>query len=185
MLLWWVDDYLGMFIGPTYWGPKIRHYKMLTDATYVSHLNVQKVCVTITSEAFARLMYVNCRDKWINTFEYKKKNGEKAVIPNTKVDKETVKYQGKWSDTMTGRVKGAGWNPACKKVFNAYISDISDTRSKDEAEGWIKHKLARNLVRERYNITEDAPSKKRKRRKEQSMVAEVEEDEEDIIEIDD
>ena len=185
MLLWWIDEFLGFFIGPTYWGPKIRYYKMLTDATYVSHLNQQKVCVTITSEAFARLMYVNCRKKWINTFEFKQQNGEKAIIPNTKLDKETPKYQGKWSDTMTGRVKGAGWDPACKKVFNAYINDISKTRADDEAKDWIKHKLARKLMRDRNNITEQSPSKKRKRRKEQSMVAEDEEEEEDIIEIDD
>ena len=61
------------------------------------------------SEAFGRLMFENCRDKWIAIAPEKIKN-EKWVIPGyDKKDNTTHKYHvTKYSDKNAGQVKGTG-----------------------------------------------------------------------------
>ena len=51
-------------------------------------VKVGEVCLhcssTISSEAFARVIYKNNRDRWLAIFKYKAEKGEKAKVPDHK-----------------------------------------------------------------------------------------------------
>lgn len=173
LLLWYADVYLGLMVGPGTWGLNHRKYKMLVDVTPIKYLpsSSSKTCVTVSHEAFAQLVYENCRDKWVNTFKLKREKGEKALIPTRKDDPDYAKYQAKWSDRRSGHVKGSGWDPASRTVFIQLMNDILTNRETDQKNNWKKHEFVKSLVQGKYNITSGTPptTTARKRKRPQSV----------------
>ena len=164
--MWYADVYLGLMVGPATWGLNQRKYKMLVDVTPIKYLDTSKTCVTVSHEAFAQLVYENCRDKWLNTFQLKKEQGDKAPIPSRKDDPDYPKYQAKWSDRRSGQVKGSGWDPESRDVFIRLMNDIMKNREADQKNNWKKHKFVKALVRGKHEVTSDTPpttARKRKR----------------------
>jgi hypothetical protein len=139
---------------------------MLVDITPIKYLNESKTCVTVSHEAFARLLFQNCREKWLNTFRHKKTHGEKTPIPTRKDEPGYEKFQAKWSDRRNGQVKGGGWAEESRKVFINMMREIMKDREDDQKNGWRKHRYAKDLVRAKYEVTaETPPTTARKRRK--------------------
>ena len=114
----------------------------MTDKTNVD--GKQKVLVTVTSEAFGLLMFANCRDKWLNVFQYKKTAKRKGTkVPQYKKDDPTThKYKGKWSSSCTGSAVGGGWSSEALVYFEAAKKNISEWRKEEEARGNTTYLLA-------------------------------------------
>lgn len=165
LLLWWCDEYLRMLVGPKTWGNEQRFYKMMVDKCYIPALKEEKVCVTTATEAFGLLIYENCREKWIKTFEYKQEHGKDAVLPTKKNDPASAQFKGKFSDSQVGSIKGGGWSVDAFKNLNTYIAKVQQQRTEDKDEGWTMHKLAKTLIRKKHDITADGPRRGRRRKK--------------------
>ena len=82
---WWQYDFLGYVIGPSTWSGTgtfdNRKYRIPTEKVWIDDLGETRVAVTITSEAFARVIYKNNRDRWIAIFKYKAQHGERPRSP--------------------------------------------------------------------------------------------------------
>jgi hypothetical protein len=113
VLTWWMDSFIPMAVGLEFWGPNIRPFKYMTDKTVVEGdpAGEEKVLVTITSEAFAYVLYKNGRDKWMADYAYLKNNPRAKMTPKYKKDdSSTFKHANKWSNSNTGSMVGAGWH---------------------------------------------------------------------------
>lgn len=167
LLLWYLDRYLPNLCGLEFWGPQIRPYHLMTDLVNLQGdtSGKKKVLVTVTSEAFALLMYENCREKWINTFQLKKQN-KKAKIPAYKRDDEaTHKYANLWSNSSTGSVKGGGWSIDALKKLITNIKHVQAFRSLDNAEEFMN--FGKSLI-----VAANQVSDSQKRAREQASDAE-------------
>ena len=122
--------------------------------------------------------------EWWKIFDLKHKHGPKAPIPNKKSDPNYQDFKAKYSDNMVGQVAGGGWLPQAKLALNEIIRSIAESRSADCKNGWPRHKYARKLIREKYNLDGDTaiPAKKRKR---SNIVSPPNLTHEDIIIVDD
>lgn len=153
VLTWWLDSFMPHAVGLDFWGPDIRCFYFMTDLTLIpgDPSGKQKVYVTVTSEAFAHLLFANCRDKWQATHEYVKahqKGSKKVRVPAyDKDDATTHVYQNKWSNSRTGQVVGGGWSEEALGYFNKKKQDVLAFR-KDQAEkkDFSAYKLAKQLI---------------------------------------
>jgi len=166
ILLWYFDRFLPVAAGKEYYGEDIRYYKRPTEKMNVN--GAQKVCVTITSEAFGLLVLENCHDKWINIFEFKKENGSAVDIP-TKGD-AALPFKAKWTDSKCGRVKFGGWDPKAYAFFEEVKEKIKTFRTNDASNGFDTQNYALKIMREKHNIAQEAPGRKRKRSKKDKQV---------------
>ena len=115
LLTWYADNYLEKAAGLEFWGQSIRPFSYLTDKAEVpgDPTKVKKVLVTVTSEAFGRLVYANSRNKWLLDMKYKKLNGKTKVPKYNKNDPTTEAFKdhvNKWTSSQTGQVQGGGWS---------------------------------------------------------------------------
>ena len=161
-----MDKYLSMAVRLEYWGPNIRPFHLMTDKTNVD--GKQKVLVTVTSEAFGLLMFANCRDKWLNVFQYKKTAKRKGTkVPQYKKDDPTThKYKGKWSSSRTGSAVGGGWSSEALVYFEAAKKNISEWRKEEEARGNTTYLLAQRLIKVANKIhdsDDEEPAKKKQK----------------------
>lgn len=143
---------------------------------------VSGVRVTTVSEAFARFQFKNYREKWRNTFAYKKVHGSSAPLPLKKTDVGYEKFKALYSDNTIGQVKGAGWSHDAFSQFNKYIIDIHDFRKEDKKKDWRKHRLALSLIQGKYEIDVSVTPKKKKRKTDATVVTPIT-PREDIIQI--
>lgn len=70
---WYVDYWLGNAAGFSDFGPSTRHCKMAVDKISLKKGSDGDLhdAVTVQSEAFAILVYMNCWKKWIAVSKYK------------------------------------------------------------------------------------------------------------------
>lgn len=127
----------------------------------------KKVLVTVTSEAFALLLWANSRDKWLADFKLKAGN-KKAKIPKyNKDDQDTWKHQNKWSNSRTGQIQGGGWAKEALVFFNTTIQNISKWRKDQQKDGYQAYKYGRELIKAAEGVVLEASaskgSKKRKK----------------------
>ena len=131
-----------------------------------------KVLVPVTGEVFGKVMFKNCRRKWIAVWKYKRVHGKKATPPKyNKDDITTHQYDGLWSNPCSGQVEGGGWHNDGLEYLNARMHAIAGVRKADKANDYAKMKHARSLVQ---RVMEWKPTKNGKRSASQANNAEVE-----------
>ena len=176
LLTWYLDCFLPYAVGLEFWGPNVRPFKLMTDKFDVpgDPSGKKKVHVTITSEAFALVIFANCRDKWMADFTLRASN-KRAKIPKfNKDDPETHKYQNKWSSSRTGQVQGGGWDKEALEYLNKCIGAIQSWRKAEAERGNVTYKLGQELIRKAQEITMVTQEPKGKKRKKLAERAEAE-----------
>lgn len=177
VLVWWVDRFLQYAVGLDFWGPNIRPFHLMTDKMVVEGdpSGKEKVLVTTTSEAFAHLTYVNCRDKWIVEFKWRKANpvkkGKSLKMPKYKEDDpSTHGFQNRWSNSRTGQERGGGWQAEAYQYFENKKKEVIAFRKAEGARGNTLYKFVQNEIKKENDIklseegdTGSSGSKKRKR----------------------
>jgi hypothetical protein len=173
LLLWYYDEWLPAILPREFWREDIRHYKLLTDTVEIA--GKQKVLVTVASEAFGLLMWENCHDKWVNYFELKDKDGDKAPVPTGK-HPEAHKHQAKWSDGNSGQVKYGGWKDEAYDFFEKLKGQLKEWRKVEEENGKPAQKFAFDLMRSTHKKTGKTPAddKKTTRKKKKTSPVVVE-----------
>ncbi len=149
-LVWYLDHWLPFVVGSTFWGPLVRPFHLMTDLTKIEGdvSGKEKVRVTVTSEAFALLLFANCREKWLACWKYFAANpGAKKTPKWNKDDESTHKYHNLWSNSRTGQVEGGGWSVDALEYLNDAIGMISNFRAEDKANGYAKMKFGRDLLK--------------------------------------
>jgi hypothetical protein len=170
VLLWWVDAFLPMAVGLEYWGPNNHPFHLMTDKTLVDGDNSgkEKCQVTVTSEAFAHLLFANSHDKWMADFAYFKNNPKAKKVPiYKKDDPSTFPHQNKWSNSNTGQVQGGGWRNEGLEYFNQKMDEVKQFRALEEKAGNVRYLLAQKLICEenQVNLEEDTAHQVGKKRK--------------------
>lgn len=161
-IIWYWDRWLPIAAGRAYWDEKHRYYKMPTNVLEVA--GERKVHVTITSEAFALLVYHNNREKWIAFWNHKKTHGKKAPIPTKGAEAQA--HQAKFTNSKCGQVKFGGWSEQAYTFFEEYKGKLQAERAGDKEAGYTQFRAALELVRAEKGIEAASPtSKKRRRRK--------------------
>jgi hypothetical protein len=172
VLVWWMDSFMPYAVGLECWGPNIRPFHKMTDTQFIEGdvSGKEKVLVTTTSEAFAYVLFKNCRDKWMADYAYlrKHKKNKKATVPRyKKTDPSTFKHQNRWSNANTGNVPGGGWHLEALKYFNTQMKEVRAFREKEGKNGYPNYTLVQNLIKINNDIKMDddgdSVSKKRKR----------------------
>ena len=107
----------------------------------------KKVLVTVTSEAFALLLWANSRDKWLADFTLRASNKRAKIPKYNKDDQTTWKHQNKWSNSRTGQIQGGGWAKDALVFFNTAIKDISKWRKEQEVTGYQSYMYGRELIK--------------------------------------
>jgi hypothetical protein len=122
------------------------------------------------SEAFAYVLFKNCRDKWMVNYAYLRKHNKnkKATVPRyKKTDPSTFKHQNRWLNANTVNVCGGGWHLEVLKYFNTQMKAVQEFREKEEKDGYPNYTLVQNLIKINNNIKMDddgdSVSKKQKR----------------------
>lgn len=176
-LLWYADRYLEVVAGREYWNTNIRPYKLLTDTIDVN--NKDGVAVPKATEAFGLLVYANCRDKWMNIWDFQQNNpgvdlpkeGTEAKQFLGKYTNNEAKKKGKENDTTKDGSGGEedlsvvqGWSDEGLKLFDEYQQKLVEQREKDAENDHKMAKHARELIRKHHKISESS-KKKRKRGK--------------------
>jgi hypothetical protein len=116
----------------------------------------EKVLVTITSEAFAYVLYKNGRDKWMADYAYLKNNPRAKMTPKYKKDDpSTFKHANKWSNSNTGSMVGAGWHTDALEYFVKKMKDVQEFRNEQELHDYGLYKFAKELIREENMIKDD------------------------------
>ena len=165
VFVFWVDGILPAAAGTDDFGLTIRAYHLAVDKIEFKDGKMRQA-VTVPTEAFAYLMYENCREKWEATLTYRDGNKKKTVPKYNKEDESTHVYHiGKWSDSKSGQVKGGGWHPDAFTAFNEYCDKVKKFRQQDKKDGWELYKLMKDVIRDKHDITGEQHSKKRKRKK--------------------
>ena len=176
---WWQNDFLGYVVGPSTWSGTgtfdNRKYRIPTEKAWINDLGEMRVAVTITSEAFARVIYKNNRDRWMAIFKCKAQHGDKATIPDRKKladgsqNPQCKTFKAEWSDSYGGQ--GCGWDVGAMVYFNQQMQAIQEFRTAEKArEPQHQHyRQVLHLIQDEHDIEHDTPfptttpGKKRKR----------------------
>lgn len=158
IFIWYYDVYLVACLPKEFWKEDIRYYQLLTDE--INIFGKMKGLVTVSSEAFALLMWENCRDKWINYFKYKEANGEKAAIPKGK-EPGAQDHLAKWSDGKEGQVLYGGWKEEAYVKFEELKKTLKAWRAADT--GKLGPKLALKYMRTLHKRTGKFPEDDKKK----------------------
>lgn len=181
VLVWWLDSFLPHAVGLEYWGTEIRCFQFMTDKTVFMNdpSGKEKAYVTVTSEAFAHVLYANCRDKWQATHDYIKLEGsknkgkgkKKINVPTyDKKNESTWVFQNKWSNSRTGQVVGGGWSSEAIDYFEDMKKKVLAFRKEEaEVKDFASYKLAQTLlcIANDIKLDDEEPANKKKRKPEQ------------------
>ena len=167
---------------PTYWGPTIRPYKLMTDVMEVE--GRKGVLVTSSTEGFGQVQYENSRDKWIEIFKWKDIHGWKKTAPQYNSNKpDTAPFKSKWSEHKTGQ--GSGWDPVAISTYKQRQDAIKKWRDDDKEDDCRKMKECRLLIKVANEIEAGQTGPARKRRRVAAAAVEEEDaGEETEIELD-
>ena len=167
LILWWQNYWLPAIAGDKNYGNDNKHYKLPSQNHNFIVGNKPKTgpCVTIVTEAFGILLFMNCHGKWQAMHALKKQYGTDAKIPKGKLAE--IEFKAIFSDQSDGQVQGGGWAPEAVVELNKQIQRIRAVRLEDGANKWEKHRYALNLLRAQKGITETtvAATLKMKRKK--------------------
>jgi hypothetical protein len=167
LLTWYVNDWLVKCAGYEHYGRNIRPYVLAVNTKMVEGKKVPYV--SQESEGFGRLLFENCREKWMHTLPHKCADESWTVPPLKKKDESTHKYHAtKYSDSNTGQVKGSGWSPEAYIALGNHIEVIKKFRKEDKKKKWKTHRFCKKIIRTKLDVTAKKHDKKRKRGKEKA-----------------
>ena len=146
-LTWWVDEMMPkMTANGTHFGTHVRWYKPIFD----SRINKGPIEMPPSTEAFGVLLYENCRAKWTELFELKKKNPnnqlhvllkrkDPEVVPKNKNTKfvyvdENPKLATKYTAPEVGQAKYGGWKLEGMTQFAKYRKQNKTARQTKEGQ---------------------------------------------------
>ena len=120
---------------------------------------------TITSamEAFAVVMYDNCRKKWIAMKDWLDNNPGQKLPQRTKDNKNLDIFQSKWSHQDGGQQPYGGWDAAAKETFNVLKEEIRELRSRETT--WQYEEKALKLLRDEREMDKKDGEKKKTNKK--------------------
>ena len=174
LLLWYVDQMLPHMVGFEQYGPTVRRYKMPIAQVMIN--GSRKPIVTVKSEAFGRVMFANCRPKWMEVLPKKLEDDDWVIPAYSKDDAATHPYHNTlWSQSRSGQVKGGGWLPGAYTKLNEYIESIKAFRKADHTNKWTVNKMILLVIRTEHGVKDKVHSRKRKRGKAKAKVVEYEE----------
>lgn len=155
---WYSDVWLPVAAGPVaYYGHNVRCYQTATDRRVIH--GKEQANVNVISEAYGWINFENYREAWLEVFKFKKENLEKKVPQKRKDDPSTHKFtKTKWSDQRIGQ--GSGWDASVSEALLNHARNIKEIREEDKSRGWKIYKIAKDLVREKHNVTKDSPKKR-------------------------
>ena len=181
-IIFYYDRLLQTMAGHPYWKRSICHYNTPVDTVDIRKkdedgqwITEKKVYVTVTSEAFGWLVYANNRDKWLNTFIFQRDNPRNTALPGKDHD-DYHKYQPKYTESKNGQVKNGGWKPAAYTEFERFKKIILNLRAADKVQDYSNYRVALQLVRDLYNVTDAVYTTKKesaKRKRESEVSAEL------------
>lgn len=176
VLLWWLDEFLPHAVGLEFWGPDVRCFHLITDKAIIDGdpSGVPKVYVTVTSEAFAHVLFANCRDNWTAQAKFAKNNkgtkkSRKVKAPQYKHDDPTTHvYRNKWSNSRTGQVAGGGWDEGAFEYLAKMQQKIQKLRKAQQSEGNKLFQFGLTLMKVTHDLELDStkdPTKGKNKRK--------------------
>lgn len=156
--VWYYDVFIPAAVNiKSQFGSEVRHYKLYTDKVNV--YGKEMVAVHPNVEAYALLVYDNCRNKWKFQYEEKKKN------PNCCIDAHCEENRGKYTYFPKGaagsKARSAsvcGFNKAGLDKFSELLTFVKQERKKDADADMKNAKLALKLMRLKHNIKEGTAS---------------------------
>lgn len=166
VMIWYYDKWLPVAAGKHWWGPSTRYYSLVTAKVMV--LNETKPSVSQTSEAFGLLVLDNYWKKWTAIVQWHKDNPDQEV---PKKAPDNAPFKAKWSQASNGQVKYGGWDPEAYVAFEAHQQAVEDHRAQDKRNDLRHETLVYEKLRQRHNILEDQPGKKRRRARAVPVVA--------------
>ena len=152
VLMWYYDHFLTIAAGHYYWGDNIKHYR--TPVQTVDVLGVEKVLITIASEAFGLAVWENNYEKWSKLIKAKDQDPDFRV-PQRKED-GAEQYDAKWSNQRKGKSTYCNWDKEGVKFYKDCKALVKAAREEDEAEERFKKAL--DLVRAKKKITAWEPN---------------------------
>ena len=182
LLEWYVEKYLPRTISQDFYGPIVRTVKKISDKVKID--GVFYICINVLTEAFGQVQYENSREKWIETFKWKREHkfssGKDRKVPQyNKTDPSTFRFKAKWSDSAVGQ--GTKWDcdQACA-TLEMRQETISKWRKNDAAQGYIPQNLAVKISRKAldWDAKEAKLAKKGKRKLEEPSIDAMLEDKE-------
>ena len=149
LLLWYLDTWLPEAVGHDFWDLTARTTRLITDRALLpgDKSKEKKVLVPISGEAFGLLMFKNCRERWIASFEYQAENGTKKVPVYKKDDPDTHAFQNLWSSSRGGRNCGGGWDVKAFKYYNDMIRHLKIIRQEEAANNDPRFQKGLELMR--------------------------------------
>jgi len=170
LILWYYDRWMPIVAGKHFWHEEIQYFKLITDTQPIA--GKEKVNCTVTSEAFGLLVnYENYHETWERQLKFKDKYGKSAELPKSKTDvnedgKTIDYYKSKWSNSTSGQVKYAGWDPAAYTRMAELQKWVQTFRNDDEKVDKKIQKYALKVIQEKNKkkIDKKQPKKKRSRK---------------------
>lgn len=152
------------------WDTNYRHYQTVSEAHHQGKPN--KKCITVSTEAFLVLIFMNCYFKWIYLADCKKKG--------IKENRSSPDFATPWTDVKAGQQKWGGWNDGGRALFKEICKKVDDGRKQDSGKEAEKACLVR--LRTKHNVEEKDKNRAAKGRKSRAAIVESEsEDEYDNI----
>jgi len=166
LILWYYDRWMPIVAGKYFWWEEIRYFNLITDTQLIG--GKQKVNCTVTSEAFGLLNYENYRVVWERQIKYKKTYGKSVELPKAKVDtdedgKTVDYYKPLWSNSTSGQVKYAGWDPAAYTHMVELQEWVQKFCDDDEKVDKKNQKYALTVIQEKNKKKIDKKKPKKKR----------------------
>ena len=152
LILWYYDRWMPIVAGKQFWREDVRYFKLITDTQLIA--GKEKVNCTVTSEAFGLLNYENYQQVWDRQLKFKDKYGRDALLPKSKTDvdddgKTTDYYKPKWSNSTSGQVKYAGWDPAAYTRMTELQVWVQKFRDEDAKVDKKNQKYALKVIQEK------------------------------------
>ena len=161
LLIWYFDWCLPVVAGNQYWGTNRRFYHYPTGKVKIK--DKDRVLVPVATEAFGLLVLENCREKWINMFQFKEQHGPKATIPTK--GKEAEPFQGRWTNSKVGQVEFGGWHADAYKCYEGLKILLRDFRKHQQEKKEMEcFKYAKSLLRNEHNITQQSAEMTKEKR---------------------
>ncbi len=148
------------------WDANHRHYQRVSAAHHQG--NPTKMCVTVSTEAFLVLMFLNCHKKW----EYLKT----CKLESKKEDRSHEDYKSPYTEVAKGQQKYGGWNLAGKKKFKELCILISEARKEE----WVPtvEEACLQRLRTKHKVEERDRKRAIRGRKRRGVVQEEESEDE-------
>lgn len=150
---WFWNNYLPNFTKDSFFGPKIRSTKLLTETVTVA--GKEYIPVTTNTEALALVSYENNLERWKTLFE--KKSKDEDYNYNSDPDKSKIPKP-LWSNEKSGQQEFGGWSDEGMKKWWQYRLHAKESRQHDEDTDQMVMICIRDLCASK--ITKNANAKK-------------------------